>query len=407
MAAGRTALRGLPRAVAGIDVLLALAAFGALLADPLLLGRITVLTPGIVALSLMAAVPLAGRRRYPFAVLAAEVPLLLACLAVAHPNRAAVGIAMLLVFTVGLEGGRIRSLVVGAVMALIVTVAVVLTGRPDSGVDIVAYTALVLGALAAGDALRSRQALQRALAGEAVRAGEAAARHRFDSERLALAHELHDVVGHALVAVNVRAAAAARRARKGRPADGLAALDEIASVSAGALAELRATLRALRTVQDGPAPLRPVQDLGDLAGLVAGVREAGLSVQLDVTGDVAGLPAPVGHAGYRIVQEGLTNVLRHSTGRQARVRVEAGDRALVIEVLDNGQPPPAPAAVAAAARVAGHGLAGMRERAAALGGSCEAGPLGGAGWRVLVTFPLGEGRQGAGERAAAPGEATA
>lgn len=403
VAAGRTALRALPRAVVDIDVLFALAAFGALLADPLLLGEIAVLTPGIVALSLMAAVPLVARRRYPLVVLAAEMPLLLACLAVAHPNRAAVGIAMLLVFTVGLEGGRTRSLVVGAVMALVVTLAVVLTGRGDSGIDIVAYTALVLGALAAGDALRSRQALQRVLAEEAFRASEAAARHRFDSERLALAHELHDVVGHALVAVNVRAAAAARRARKGRPADGLAALDEIASVSAGALAELRATLKALRTVQDGPAPLHPVQDLGELASLVAGVREAGLSVQLDVTGDVAGLPALVGHAGYRIVQEGLTNVLRHSTARQALVRVKAGDRALVIEVLDNGQPH-APAT----ARVAGHGLAGMRERAAALGGSCEAGPADGAGWQVLAEIPLSEGRPGPGERAAAaPGEATA
>jgi len=392
-AAGRTALRALPRTVVGIDVLLALAAFGALLADPLLLGKITALTPGIVALSLMAAVPLLARRRYPLAVLAAEMPLLLACLAVSHPNRAAVGIAMLLVFTVGLEGGRTRSLAVGAVMALVVTVAVVLTGRPDSAADIVAYTALVLGALAAGDALRSRQALQRALAEEAVRASEAAARHRFDSERLALAHELHDVVGHTLVAINVRAAAAARRARKtgaaGGTADGTAALDEIASVSAGALAELRTTLKALRAAQDGPAPLHPVQDLGNLAGLIGGVREAGLSVQLDVTGTLAGLPAPLGHAGYRIIQEGLTNVLRHSTARKAQVRVEAGGRALLIEILDDG-PPHAPAAVPAA-HAGGHGLAGMRERAAALGGRCEAGPVGGSGWRVRAEIPVSGG----------------
>jgi signal transduction histidine kinase len=389
VAAGRTALRVLPRAVVDIDVLLTLAAFGALLADPLLLGRITVLTPGIVALSLMAAVPLLARRRYPLAVLAAEMPLLLACLAVAHPNRAAVGIAMLLVFTVGLEGGRIRSLVVGAVMALIVTVAVVLTGRPDSAADIVAYTALVLGALAVGDALRARQTLQRALAEEAVRASEAAARHRFDSERMSLAHELHDVVGHALVAINVRAAAAARRARKtgaaGGTADGTAALDEIASVSSEALAELRTTLKALRAAQDGPAPLHPVQDLGNLAGLIGGVQEAGLSVQLDVTGTLTGLPAPLGHAGYRIIQEGLTNVLRHSTARKAQVRVEAGERALLIEVLDDG-PPHAPAAHAG-----GHGLAGMRERAAALGGRCEAGPVDGSGWRVGAEIPVSGG----------------
>jgi signal transduction histidine kinase len=380
-AAGRTALRGLPRAL-DIDVILALAAFGALIVDPLLLHKVTGLTPAIVILSLIAAVPLVARRRYPLAVLAAEVPLLLACLAVAHPNRAAVGIAMLLVFTVGLEGGRARSLVVGAAMALLVTAAVVLTGKRYDPIDFVAYTSLVLGALLAGDTLRARQALQRALAEEAVRAGEAAAQHRFDAERLALAHELHDVVGHTLVAINVRAAAAARRARKGGTAGGLSALDEIASVSAGALTELRTTLKALRAAQDGPAPLHPAQDLADLASLIAGVQEAGLCVELEVTGTPAGLPAPVGHAGYRIIQEGLTNVLRHSTARQARVRVEADDRGVLIEVHDEGEPH------ASAGQAASHGLAGMRERATALGGSCEAGPVNGTGWRVLAEIPV-------------------
>src|SRR5260370_15880167 len=95
VAAGRAEWRGLPRA-AGIDVLLALAAFAALLADPLLLHKVTGLTPVIVILSFLAGAAMVGRRRYPLAVLAAEVPLLLACLAVAHPNPAAVGITMLL-----------------------------------------------------------------------------------------------------------------------------------------------------------------------------------------------------------------------------------------------------------------------------------------------------------------------
>lgn len=384
---GRVALRGLPRR-ADIDVILALAAFAALLTDPLLLHKVTGLTPTIGILSFLAAVPLVARRRYPVAVLAAEIPLLLACLAVAHPNRAAVGIAMLLVFTVGLEGGRARSLVVGAVMALLVAVAVVLTGKHDDPIDFVAYTALVLGALLAGEALRARRALQRTLAEEAVRASEAAARHRFDSERLALAHELHDVVGHTLVAINVRAAAAARHARKGAGADGLAALDDIASVSAGALAELRTTLKALRLAQDGPAPLHPFQDLANLASLVEGVEEAGLSVRLEVAGAPAGVPASVGHAGYRIVQESLTNVLRHSTARRAHVRIEAGDRALLIEILDEGKPH------ASAVPAAGHGLQGMRERAAALGGTCEAGPLNGTGWRVRAQIPVADGQRG-------------
>jgi signal transduction histidine kinase len=385
VAAGRAALRALPRA-ADIDVLLALAAFGALLADPLLLGKVTGLTPAIVILSLLAAVPLVARRRYPLAVLAAEVPLLLACLAVAHPNRAAVGIAMLLVFTVGLEGGRTRSLLVGAVMALLVAVAVVLTGKREGPVDFIAYMSLVLGALLAGETLRARQALQRALAEEAVRASEAAAQHRFDAERLALAHELHDVVGHTLVAINVRAAAAARRARKGGAADGTAALDEITSVSAEALSELRSTLKALRSAQDGPAPLHPVQDLAGLSSLIAGVEEAGLAVKLEMTGTPAGLPPAIGHAGYRIIQEGLTNVLRHSTARQALVRVEAGHGSVLIEVLDDGTSQPR--AEHAAGQASGHGLAGMRERAVALGGSCEAGPAGETGWRVRAEIPV-------------------
>jgi len=380
--AGRTALRWLPR-LADVDVLFALAAFGALLADPLLLHKVTGLTPAMWALSFLAAVPLVARRRFPLAVLAAEVPLLFACLAVAHPNRAAVGIAMLLVFTVGLEGGRTRSLVVGALMALLVTAAVFITGQRAESSDVIAYVSLVLGALLAGEALRARQALARTLAEEAARAREAAARHRFDAERLALANELHDVVGHTLVAINVRAAAAARRARKGG-ADGVTALDDIASASAGALAELRTTLKALRAAQDEPAPLHPVQDLASLAGLIAGVEEAGLSVQLEMAGALASLPAPVGHAGYRIIQESLTNVLRHSTARQARVRVEASDRSLLIEVLDDGQPH-APAVPAG-----GHGLAGMRERAASLGGSCEVGPVNGAGWRVRAEIPVAE-----------------
>lgn len=385
VAAGRAALRVLPRA-ADIDVLLALAAFGALLADPLLLHKVTGLTPAIVMLSLLAAVPLVARRRYPLAVLAAEVPLLLACLAVAHPNRAAVSIAMLLVFTVGLEGGRTRSLLVGAAMAVLVAVAVVLTGRRDGPLDLIAYTSLVLGALLAGDTLRARQALQRALADEAVRASEAAAQHRFDAERLALAHELHDIVGHTLVAINVQAAAAARHARKGGATDETGALEEIASASAEALAELRTTLKALRSAQDGPAPLHPVQDLSSLGSLIAGVEEAGLAVKLEMTGTPADLPPPVGHAGYRIIQEGLTNVLRHSTARQALVRVEAGHRSVLIEVRDEGRPQPS--AGHAAGQAAGHGLAGMRERAAALGGSCEAGPAGGTGWRVRAEIPV-------------------
>jgi len=118
-------------------------------------------------------VPLVARRRFPLGVLAVVLPLLMACLAVFHPNRAAVGIVMLLVFTVGLEGGRTRSLVVGALMAPVVTAAVLITARKGSVLDVIAYSSLVLGALLAGEALRARQALGRSLAEEAARMQEA------------------------------------------------------------------------------------------------------------------------------------------------------------------------------------------------------------------------------------------
>ena len=213
IAGGRLEWRALRRA-ADIDLALALAAFVALLVDPLLLHKITELTPVMGVLAFLTAVPLVARRRFPLGVLAIELPLLLACLVVFHPNRAAVGITMLLVFTVGLEGGRSRSLVVGALMAPVVTATVFITGTRIGPVDIIAYSSLVLGALLAGETLRARQALGRALAEEAAREREAAAQHRFDEERLALAHELHDIIGHALVAINVQAAAAARRERK-------------------------------------------------------------------------------------------------------------------------------------------------------------------------------------------------
>jgi signal transduction histidine kinase len=380
-AGGRRGLRGLLRAP-DIDQILAAIAFVALLVDPLLLHKVTGLTPVIGVLAFVTALPLVARRRFPLGVLAIVVPLLLACLFVFHPNRAAVGIVMLLVFTVGLEGGRARSLVVGALMALVVPAAVLLTASRGGPLDVIAYSSLVLGALLAGEALRARQALGRSLADEAARMREAAAQHRFDQERLALAHELHDIIGHTLVAINVRAAAAARRERKAGRAEAPTALEEIASASAGALAELRIALKALRSAPDGPAPLHPVQDMASLGDLVAGVEAAGLAVELKIAGEPAALPASVGHAGYRIVQEALTNVLRHSTARQAQVRVEIDDCAAVIEVTDAG--PKRTTAFPAG----GHGVQGMQERAAALGGSCEAGMVSGAGWRVRARIPL-------------------
>jgi signal transduction histidine kinase len=378
-----------------VDVVLALIAFAALLIDPLATHDVKSLTPLDGGLALVTAVPLVLRRRYPLGVLVAIVPLLLACLAVFHPDRAAAGIVMVVVFTVGLRGDRARALVVGALMAPVVAAGVLVTSRSlggDSAAETVAYLALVLGALVAGDAVRARQELVRVLAEEAERERAALAQHRFDEQRLRYAHELHDVVGHALVAINVRAAAAAHLARREQGDSPVTALEEIASTSAEALGELRAALKGLRSDEGQEVPLRPAgAGLADLGDLIAGVKGAGLTVELDMAAATAAVPPAIGHAGYRIVQEGLTNVLRHSTARHARVRIGRDEGALLVEVLDRGQAVTVTGtggAVGGGTVGGGHGLLGMRERAAALGGSCEAGRAPGGGWRVRARIPI-------------------
>ena len=380
----RSALRGMLRGP-DFDVVLAFIAFAALLIDPLATHQVKELTPLDGGLALVTAVPLVLRRRYPLGVLVAIVPLLLACLAVFHPDRTAAGIVMVVVFTVGLHGHRARALVVGALMAPVVAAGVLITSRRlggDSVAETVAYLALVLGALVAGDAVRARQELVRVLAAEAERERVALAQHRFDEQRLRYAHELHDVVGHALVAINVRAAAAAHLARREQGASPVSALEEIASTSAEALGELRTALKGLRSDESNGVPLRPAgAGLGDLDDLIAGVKGAGLTVELDMAAATAAVPPAIGHAGYRIVQEGLTNVLRHSTAKHARVRIGQDEGALLVEVLDNGQ-------AVTGTGGGGHGLLGMHERAAALGGSCEAGRAPGGGWRVRARIPI-------------------
>lgn len=381
----RSVLRGLLRGP-DFDVVLAFIAFAALLIDPLVSHQVKELTPLAGGLALVTAVPLVLRRRYPLGVLITVVPLLLACLAVFHPHLAAAGIVMVVVFTVGLYGHRARALGVGSLMAPVVAAGVLITSHrlgSDSVTEGVAYLALVLGALAAGDAVRARQELVRVLAQEEERERAALAQHRFDEHRLRYAHELHDVVGHALVAINVRASAEAHLARREQPASPITALDEIASASAEALDELRAALKGLRSDESENMPLRPPgAGLADLGDLIVGVKGAGLTVDLDMTAAPEAVPPAVGHAGYRIVQEGLTNVLRHSTAERARVRIGREEDALLVEVLDDGQPRPA------AGTGGGHGLLGMRERAAALGGTCEARRMPAGGWRVRARIPV-------------------
>jgi signal transduction histidine kinase len=363
-----------------IDVTWALAAFVILLADPGLGWDEGHLSATTVVLAGASSLPLVVRRRYPLGALVAVTAGLLACLAVFHANVAAVGVIMFALYTVGLQGRRLRSLLVAAGMAPVVAAAVVITSKAgfEAG-PALARLALLLVALTAGDARRGRLALVQARAQEADRQREAAAVHRFDEERLRLAHELHDTIAHSLVAINTQAAAAAHLQRK-QPNESLGALEEIVRSSADALAELRSTLKMVRPAAD-EVPLRPAQSLADLPELVAGVRGAGVAIELELDASSLDLPAATAHAAYRIVQESLTNVLRHSGANRASVRVALVDDQLVVEVLDDGH------TARRGSRSPGHGLRGMTERAAALGGHCEADVSPAGGWRVCARLP--------------------
>jgi signal transduction histidine kinase len=365
-----------------VDLTWALAAFVSLLADPGLGWDGGHLDAAAVVLAGATSLPLVVRRRYPLGALVAVTAGLLACLAVFHPNVAAVGIIMVVLYTVGLQGRRLRTLLVAAAMAPIVTAAVIITSKAglEAGATL-ARLALLLAALAAGDARRGRLALVQARAEETERQREAAAVHRFDEERLRLAHELHDTIAHSLVGINTQAAAAVHLQRNG-PNESLNALEEIARSSADALADLRTTLKIVRPA-GGEAPLRPAQSVADLAELVDGVRGAGVDIDLRLEALPRDIPAAIGHGAYRIVQESLTNILRHSDAKRATVRVELVDDQLTVEVLDDGDAAPSDS------RAPGQGLQGMTERAAALGGHCEAGVTPDGHWRVRASLPVG------------------
>jgi signal transduction histidine kinase len=228
--------------------------------------------------------------------------------------------------------------------------------------------ALCLLAIAVGDVDRSRR-----------EAFEEEARRRLGEERLRIARDVHDVVAHAMVAINVQAGVAAhlvdRDAEQAR-----SALRAIKAASGDALADLRAALGVLR--EGDAAATRPAAGFGDLDELAAGLRAAGVRVELDVA-DVEAVPAAVRAAGHRIVQEALTNVLRHARASVARVSVTREAGALRVEVRDDGV-----GSGGGGSGGSGNGLRGMRERAAALSGTLESGPADPRGWRVLARLPL-------------------
>jgi signal transduction histidine kinase len=341
------------------------------------------LDAGAYALCVAAGLSFAVRRRAPVFAYAAAI----ACVAA---------------FAILYQGGPIFVCALAAMLWLVaakprrVWVPLVLAGMLVFGVAHVIeeeldFGIVVIGAVWLGTA---------GLFGEVVRskrAGESEARarvqlaesrreeetmRRLAEERLRIAREVHDVVGHGLAAISLQAGVA-EHLLDARPEEARRSLAAIRQVSRTALDELRAEIGALRG-DDDPAPRVPTPGLEALPRLVHAMRGAGLDVDVDVdlgAARAAGVPDAVQAAGYRIVQEALTNVARHAGAHvHADVRVVCGSAGLELEVVDDG-------AGRAAAASEGNGLPGMRERAAALGGRFEAGPTPGRGFRVWALLP--------------------
>lgn len=378
-----SALPGSRRELA-VDIAVVAVVFVALLID----GQFGEHGSGITVVGTVAAIgasaPLLFRRRAPVAALAVATPFVFWVNETLEPYDAVMLVPAVALFSVALYGDRRRSLLALAVIVPLVIIGVVATGESAFGGIALQNIGWVLLATVAGDALRSRRAAaagQRERRAIELREAKAEAESRLASERLEIAREVHDVVAHSMVAINVQAGTAAHLLEN-HPEQAEGALREIKRVSGEALVDLRATLGILRD-ETGSAPTQPSTRLMQLSQLVQPLRASGVEVEVEVSGPAAAVPTAVGNAAYRIVQEALTNVVRHASATHAAVRVGIGGETVDVEVIDDGT-----GSAEGAAAGTGNGLRGMRERAAAIGGSVESGGLPGGGWRVHATLPL-------------------
>jgi signal transduction histidine kinase len=202
-------------------------------------------------------------------------------------------------------------------------------------------------------------------------------------ERVRLARDVHDIVGHYLAGIALQARAGLRRVRTD-PARAAQALTEIDQLAGNALAETRQAVGIIRS-EDASADLRPAPGIGDVEDLIARVRTPEVRVELHCDRSTSALPATLQTAAYRIVQEALNNVIKHASPATAQVTIKRQTDALTVTVLDDGSTAPNPAP-----NGSGNGLRGMRERAEQAGGILEAGPDKRGGWRVQARFPLRE-----------------
>lgn len=346
------------------------------------------------------------RRRHPIAVFAVAALTSVVYYGLDFPDGPgwlALFVALYTLTAYG-DGHRSLQLAAGGIVVLAVVWLAAAAGiEPPAAVGWVYFRigASVMSA-ALGESVRARkhlaaQALERAALAERARDEEA--RARVDAERLRIAREVHDTVAHAIAVINIQSGVTAHVLDK-RPEHVRESLEAIEHTSAQALAEMRAILDVLRDERPGDggeaddrdsgAPRAAVAQLDDLAAMA---REAGLDVTLDAPEPPRPMPATVGNAVYRIVQESITNVIRHVGATRVTITLQYGPGTVEVRVIDEGGSAPSPSTRPPGdgqddKNRAGHGLTGMRERCQLLGGHLDAGPLPEGGFAVTARLPV-------------------
>jgi signal transduction histidine kinase len=338
-------------------------------------------------LVLLHTVPLAARRRFPLAVLATSVASGLAFAALDLSPDLLWMTFLVAVYSVAAYGSRWVSLA-GLVVAEVGSVANQLTPGRFQAPTVISNALLIAAVWLLGHFVGVRRVYVGQLeerTAELEQAREELARRAVTEERLRLARELHDVVAHAMSVIAVQSGVGAHIANT-QPEEAAKALVAIEATSRGALEELRRLLGVLRQEHEPQGDLAPVPGLADLDSLLAEVSKAGLAVKLRVNGTRPPVPAGVDLSAYRIVQEALTNVVKHAGPAHAQVTIGYRDQDVTVEVTDDGQGAVISGSDGQAG--SGHGLIGMRERVAAFGGELEVGPRPGGGFRVAARLPL-------------------
>jgi signal transduction histidine kinase len=335
--------------------------------------------PSIIG-NLLATLPLAltRRRLLPAAWLTTAGTWLILADPAASFTLAGIGAQVIVAYLVASRRRRVASVL----LALPFLFAAIAVPSDQGQFSTVLLLVLVVGALAFGDARRQR--------GQAIAERDATRRAMSDTlrdqaatqERARIARELHDVVAHHVSMVAVQAETA-RLTTPGMPPEGRERLAAIGDTARDALTEMRRLLGVLRADVAGEAERAPQPGLDRLEELVDGARTAGTTVHLAVRGEPVALPPGVDLTAYRIVQEALTNARRHAPGAEVDVEVAFGDDAVSVRVSDNGPG-------AAGTGDGGHGLVGMHERVAMVGGRLRVGPADAGGFAVQADLPIGE-----------------